>query len=258
MSTFLFNDIIFGPIKSRRLGTSLGVNLLPLDKKYCNFDCVYCECGWNSANAHIKTVLPKLHEVVSRLTEVLLKMKLDNNLPDVITFAGNGEPTMHPDFPEIIDAVINIRDQIAPNVKIAVLSNATLIQKPAIKLALSKVDQNILKLDSGIIETIRIINQPPPTFDFDKLIENLMGFRNLSIQTLFLKGTVNGKNFDNTTSLEIDAWLAIIEKIKPIQVMIYTIARDTPSETLEKIEKSVLDKISSKVKALNIAVKVSN
>jgi wyosine [tRNA(Phe)-imidazoG37] synthetase (radical SAM superfamily) len=246
-------------VKSRRLGVSLGINLLPVNRKICNFDCIYCECGWNKDGAGIKGVLPGREDVYTALEERLAEMKEKNQAPDVITYAGNGEPTIHPDFPAIIDDTVLLRDKYFPSAKIAVLSNATTISKPAVREALLKIDQNILKLDSAIGSTVSLHNQPASAIDTEELIKNLERFNGrLIIQTLFLRGTFNGSVVDNTTPEEINAWLAALERIKPSEVMIYTISRDTPEGgDLKKISDRELKEIASKVEALGFTTRVS-
>ena len=258
MPVFLFDEIIFGPVKSRRLGVSLGINLLPLDYKYCNFDCIYCECGRTYKEKYKGKAFHERSEVKKRLEEVLLKMKQDNNPPDVITFAGNGEPTTHPDFSGIIDDTIEIRNNYFPDARIAVLSNATLIHKKSIFNALNKVDDNILKLDSAFDETIQFMNNPPKGFTIKKLVENLKAFKgNLIIQTMFLSGTYDGKPADNTSDKEITEWIKLLKEINPKQVMVYTVERDTPSENLKKVSPEKLFQIAEKVKDAGFDVQVS-
>jgi wyosine [tRNA(Phe)-imidazoG37] synthetase (radical SAM superfamily) len=258
MPVFLFNEIIFGPVKSRRLGVSLGINLLPLDYKFCNFDCIYCECGRTFKDKFTGKKFHDRYEVKKRLEEVLIKMKNENQPPDVITFAGNGEPTTHPDFANIIDDTIEIRNKYFPNSRIAVLSNATLIQQKSIFDALNKIDDNILKLDSAFDETIKLLNNPPKNFSVNKLVSNLKKFKgNLKIQTMFLTGTYKEKPADNTSNTEIEAWIKLLKEIKPQQVMIYTIDRDTPSEGLKKVTPAKLYEIAEKVKNEGFDVHVS-
>jgi wyosine [tRNA(Phe)-imidazoG37] synthetase (radical SAM superfamily) len=259
MPTFLFDEIIFGPVKSRRLGVSLGINLLPVNRKVCNFNCIYCECGWTNNSDAKGEKLPSRRAVYEALEAKLAAMKEKGKSPDVITYAGNGEPTMHPDFPGIIDDSIKLRDKYFPDARIAVLSNATTISRPAIRQALLKVDQNILKLDSAFDETVRIHNQPNMNIRVDELIKNLQQFNGrLIIQTLFLRGTFNGRKIDNTTPEEIDAWLRAIEKIKPEEVMIYTISRDTPEGgDLKKVPIADLRHIATLVNNLGIKTQVS-
>lgn len=259
MATFLFDKIVFGPVKSRRLGVSLGINLLPTNRKVCNFNCVYCECGCTYDSNPGSSDLPSRKEVYDALEEKLISMKKEQKAPDVITYAGNGEPTLHPEFPGIIDDSILLRNKYFPEAKIAVLSNSTAISKPHIKKALLKVDQNILKLDSAFNSTVQIHNQPRVNVKVDKLIRKLEDFRgHLIVQTLFLRGTYNGKIIDNTTEKEIKAWLDAIRRIKPAEVMIYTISRDTPDDgELSKVPVSELKHIASLVNRLGINAQVS-
>jgi wyosine [tRNA(Phe)-imidazoG37] synthetase (radical SAM superfamily) len=259
MGTFLFDKIIFGPVKSRRLGVSLGINLLPGGKKVCNFNCIYCECGWSQPVEKTGGYLPRREEVSELLASRLQEMKVRDESPDVITFAGNGEPTLHPDFASIIDDSISLRNQFFPKAKIAVLSNATTVSNPAIKEALLKIDMNILKLDSAFDETIRIHNQPRIELKANELIENLKKFHGkLIIQTLFLRGRINGRLIDNTTPEEINAWLLALEMIMPSSVMIYTISRDTPDGgLLMKVPAEELKHIASRVEKLGIQTQVS-
>lgn len=259
MPTFLFDKIIFGPVKSRRLGVSLGINLLPSTKKVCNFNCIYCECGWTGASEIKGEKLPSRKEVFEALDLKLSAMKEKGQAPDVITYAGNGEPTLHPEFPGIIDDSIKLRNKYFPKAKIAVLSNSTAITRPEIKKALLKVDQNILKLDSAFDLTVRIHNQPGVNIEVEKLIKDLRAFKGqLIVQTLFLRGTFKGKNIDNTTPEEISAWLKALKKIRPSEVMMYTISRDTPEGgDLKKVPLSELKRIAALVNELGIETQVS-
>jgi wyosine [tRNA(Phe)-imidazoG37] synthetase (radical SAM superfamily) len=248
MATFLFDEIIFGPVQSRRLGVSLGVNLLPVNVKVCSFDCIYCECGFTPKKYKEKTVLPTRLEVKQKLEEKLLQMASDGQKPDVITFAGNGEPTLHPEFAGIIDDTIKLRNRFAAKARIAVLSNATMLHKPDVFNALLKVEDNIQKLDSAFEETIELLDCPRGNFNLQKVVEQLKSFNGkVTIQTLFVKGRFKNQTFDNTTKKEISAWLELLQKIQPEQVMIYTIARDTPIDTLEKIPAEKLDAIARQV-----------
>ncbi len=258
MSTFLFDKIIFGPVRSRRLGISLGVNLLPVDTKVCSFDCIYCECGWTPRKREKKAVLPTRQQVKEKMQEKLQEMKVANESPDVITFAGNGEPTLHPDFSEIIDDTIELRNQFAPKARIAVLSNATMIHKTDVVNALLKVDDNIQKLDSAFVETIEKIDCPMGPFNVTDTVERLKAFNGqVIIQTLFVRGEFKNERVDNTTEEEISAWLKLLRKIKPRQVMIYTIDRDTPTEGLERIPVVELEGIAKKIRNLGFKVQVS-
>jgi wyosine [tRNA(Phe)-imidazoG37] synthetase (radical SAM superfamily) len=253
----LFNQIIFGPVKSRRLGVSLGVNLLPTDAKICTFDCIYCECGFNTTVKDSR--LPKRDEVYKALEAKLQEMKAQNELPDVITFAGNGEPTLHPDFEFIIDDTIALRNQYCPDAKVSVLSNSTRMHKENIKKALLKVDNNILKFDTAFDDTLRKLDRPvSSTFNVAWQIAELKKFEgNLIIQTMFLKGENKGEWIDNTTDEEVTAWLEIVKDINPKQVMIYTIDRETPVKALQKISVEALNRIADRVREAGLDVTVS-
>jgi wyosine [tRNA(Phe)-imidazoG37] synthetase (radical SAM superfamily) len=258
MATFLFDKIIFGPVKSRRLGVSLGINLLPTNVKVCSFDCIYCECGRNPEKYDEKAILPSRIEVQLKLKEKLEEMKDENQLPDVITFAGNGEPTLHPEFAGIIDDTIEFRDQHAPKARIAVLSNATMIHKKEVFRALLKIEDNIQKLDSAFEETVKLLDCPNKSFSLPKTVDQLTAFQGkVIIQTLFVKGTYKGQTVDNSTEKEISAWIELLEKIKPSQVMIYTIARDTPIDTLKKVSFNDLNAIASLIENAGFNVQVS-
>lgn len=257
MATFLFDDIIFGPVKSRRLGASLGINLLPTTGKFCNFNCIYCECGWSSGS-DLKIRFPSREEIRNRLEEKLLQIHASKTSLDRITFAGNGEPTMHPDFPGIISDTIGIRNRIAPGVKIAVLSNASQLDNPEIFDALGRIEMNILKLDSANEQTVKLMNQPPPGYRVERVIEGMMRYGGRFIlQTLFLTGEFKGILVDNTKEEEVKSWLEVVKNVKPEMVMIYTIARETPIQTLQKIKPEILDKIAGEVRKLGIPVQVS-
>ncbi len=258
MATFLFNQIVFGPVKSRRLGVSLGINLLPVDSKICSFNCIYCECGRNPFPGTGKRKLPTAKEVKSALEIRLSKMQKESLLPDVITFAGNGEPTLHSQYAENVDDTLALRDRYAPRARVAVLSNATMLHRNSVFKALLKVDENILKLDSGMEATIRKLNCPVERFSMSDLVQNLKSFNGkLIIQTMFIRGSYKGETIDNTTPAELTAWLKLIREIKPSQVMIYTIARDTPEEGLEKISMEELRTIAALVSESGIQVQVS-
>lgn len=258
MSTVLYDKIIFGPVHSRRLGISLGINLLPTDGKRCTFDCIYCECGLNK-DRRTHTRQPSRQEVKEALVQTLTTMKAEGIAPDVMTFAGNGEPTIHPAFGEIVDDTIAIRDKFFPSAKVAVLSNATMLHKEEVFQALNKVEDNILKLDSVCDKRIQQMNAPQlPDFSFDALLRQLCRFKgNLIIQTMFLKGDVNGKSVNNMTEEEIVGWIAALRQIRPKQVMIYTIDRETPIKTLQKASKEELDVIAGRARSAGFDVTVS-
>jgi wyosine [tRNA(Phe)-imidazoG37] synthetase (radical SAM superfamily) len=258
MDTFLFDSTIFGPVNSRRLGVSLGINLLPNTYKICNFDCIYCECGWSGLKTEKGKDLPSRQKVSTQLEAKLKEMRREGEKPDTLTFAGNGEPTLHPEFASIIDNTIHLRDMYYPEANIAVLSNATRIDKPNVFAALKKVRHNILKLDSAFEETIRLINRPPQNYSLERTIRSLAAFKgDFILQTMFVKGRYEGKDFDNTTKTETEAWLKVVKRLSPRQVMIYTIARATPCKAVERVDGKTLEKIAQKVKNLGIDTHIS-
>ena len=258
MVTVLFHSTIFGPIRSRRLGVSLGVNLSPNDGKVCSFDCVYCEAGYNSQGVGT-TGLPKREDVSRELEAKLLAMKQAGEQLDVITFSGNGEPTLHPHFGEIIDDTIALRDKYFPLVKISVLSNSTRLGNEKVVAALRKVDNNILKLDSAITSTMRLIDQPTsPSFTSEGVVNELAQFSGQCVvQTMFLRGEHDGKKIDNTTPQEVEALIEAYKRISPRQVMIYSIDRKTPEQQLEKVTREELEVIAAKIREVGIDVTVS-
>ena len=243
MATIIFPSPIFGPIKSRRLGISLGINLLPGDGKVCTFDCLYCECGFNSSHRS-RTPLPTHAQVIEALEQQLQKMQDEGTAPDVLTFAGNGEPTVHPQFAQIIDDTLALRDKYFPNAKVSVLTNSTMITRPAVFEALKKVDNNILKLDTVDPEYIALVDRPNAAYKLPDIIEKLQQFGGKAvIQTMFLKGIVDGVNVDNTGDTYVLPWIEAVKKIAPREVMIYTIDRETPQEGLQKATREELDRI---------------
>lgn len=258
MSTILFDEIVFGPIHSRRLGISLGINLLPTNGKRCSFDCIYCECGYNK-DFKTNAPLPSQAAVKEALEKKLTELKNQQVTPDVITFAGNGEPTIHPRFAEIIDDTIALRNKFCPSAKISVLSNAAHIGKKKIFEALLKVDNNILKLDAGKLETIELMDRPlPKEYTLERQIALLKQFEgNFILQTMFLRGRHAGKVIDNSTEEEVSAWLEAVKEIGPKEVMVYSIDRETPEKQLEKITLEELQKIGQQVEALGIKVSIA-
>jgi len=253
----LFDQVIFGPIHSRRLGLSLGVNLLPVDAKICSFNCIYCECGFNTTIQEFP--FPSRQQVSEILTLKLQQMQAEQQLPDVITFAGNGEPTLHPDFEGIIDDTIALRNTYCPSAKVSVLSNSTRIHKPHVFSALQKVDNNILKFDSAIDPTMQLIDQPVGKhITVAWLIDQLQKFEGkLIIQTMFLRGEFKGQKIDNTTSTELDAWLDALKRIKPKQVMIYSLDRETPVQELQKVTVDELNSIAERARVAGFEVSVA-
>ena len=252
MSTIIYPSPIFGPVHSRRLGISLGINLLPADGKVCSFDCIYCECGFNED--HRPTLpLPTREEVAVKLEEKLQQMTTDGQLPDVLTFAGNGEPTCHPHFAEIIDDTIRLRNQYCPMAKVSVLSNSTMIHRQSVHDALMRVDNNILKLDTIDPIYINKVDHPNGTYDVEKIIERIKAFNgHIIIQTMFMRGECRGESVDNTGDEYVTPWLEAVKEIKPQQVMIYTIDRETPTPGLLKATHEQLDAIRDRVIAAGI------
>ena len=253
MSTVIYPSPIFGPVHSRRLGLSLGINLMPADGKVCTFDCIYCECGFN-ADHRPRQKRPSREEVAAALEQKLKDMQADGRLPDVLTFAGNGEPTAHPQFAGIIDDTLRLRDRYCPEAKVSVLSNATMAMRPEVHAALERVDNNILKLDTVSQEYINRVNRPTyPTYNVQEIIETIRSFRGHAIvQTMFMRGTIDGQDVDNTGEEYVRPWLEAVKHIVPKQVMIYTIDRETPDHDLRKAAPSVLDAIRDRVLALGI------
>lgn len=249
MQTVLFHSTVFGPIHSRRLGTSLGVNLSPRDGKVCSFDCLYCEAGFN-AQGPGKSGLPKREEVRAELEAKLRAMREAGEGLDVITFSGNGEPTMHPDFAGIIDDTLELRDRYFPKVKVSVLSNSTRLDRPGVAAALRKVDNNILKLDSAITPTMQIIDRPTDSrFTSERAIELIEPFgKQCIVQTMMLRGNYDGHEIDNTTDAEVSALIEAYRRIGPAEVMLYSIDRKTPAEDLRKVSREELETIADRIR----------
>lgn len=225
-----FDDIVFGPIFSRRLGSSLGVNILPSKGKLCNFDCVYCECGWNK-DGIAERKFPLLEDVEAALEEKMSKAASEGVPVDSITFSGNGEPTMHPDFPQIIEATLKCRDRYFLDAKVSVLSNATLIGRPAVAEALMRVDNPILKIDASSDELIGMMNKPTGRYRLEEIIEAMMKFEgDFILQTMFLKSP----DFDTAAPEALERWMDIVRRVNPREIMVYTIDRETPDKTLQK------------------------
>ena len=248
MSTIIYPSPIFGPVHSRRLGISLGINLLPADGKICSFNCIYCECGFNEDHRP-SLPMPTREEVAQKLEEKLRQMVADGQLPDVLTFAGNGEPTCHPHFAEIIDDTIRLRNQYCPKAKVSVLSNSTMIHRQAVHDALMRIDNNILKLDTIDPIYINKVDRPNGDYDVNQIIERMKAFNgHLIIQTMFMRGN----DVDNTGEEYVAPWLETVKAIAPQQVMIYTIDRETPAQGLLKATHEQLDAIRDRVIAAGI------
>lgn len=255
--TVIYPSPIFGPVHSRRLGVSLGVNLLPGDGKCCSFDCIYCECGFNKDfPPHSK--MPSREEVRSALEEKLKEMKKNGSAPDVLTFAGNGEPTMHPEFAEIMNDVMNLRDKFFPDAKVSVLTNATQIFRKNVFDTLCRVDNNIVKLDTVSPEYISAVDRPVNRYDVDAIVEQMKLFNGRCIvQTLFMEGEHNGESVSNTGEKYVTPWLETVKRVAPREVMIYTIDRETPAHGLRKASHETLDSIANKVREAGLKCQVS-
>ena len=257
MSTIIYPSPIFGPVHSRRLGLSLGINLLPADGKVCSFDCVYCECGFNEDHRP-ELPLPTRQEVATALEQRLQQMTAEGRLPDVLTFAGNGEPTCHPQFPEIIGDTLLLRERYCPEAKVSVLSNSTLIHRQQVHDALMCVDNNILKLDTVSPDYIRRVDHPSGSYDVKQVIERMKAFNgHIIIQTMFMQGDCNGESVDNTGDDYVLPWLDAVSNIGPQQVMVYTIDRETPTRGLLKATHEQLDRIAVLVRQRGIPCSVS-
>lgn len=253
----LFDSIVYGPIHSRRLGTSLGVELMPLTHKLCTFNCVYCECGWNEPVNH--PVLPTREEVKASLEEKLSSFDFQLSTLDVITFSGNGEPTLHPDFLGIIEDTCALRDRYCPKAKVSVLSNSTQLGRPEVVQALMACDNRILKLDAGTDEMMRRIDLP---VNKNLTVSTVMGWLqqfhgDFTLQTCFLRGEHDGQVIDNTTPEELDAWYQAVESLHPKQIMIYVIDRKTPEEHLQKIPRNEMERIAAPLIAKGYEVVIS-
>ena len=250
----LFDSIVYGPIRSRRLGVSLGVNLMPTTAKLCTFDCVYCECGWNQPILH--PTLPTRDEVREALRT---QLSAHQSQLDVITFSGNGEPTLHPDFLGVIEDTCALRDEYCPKAKVSVLSNSTQLGRKDVVEALRLCDNRILKLDSAIDTTMRLVDKPVNAqLTVGQVVEWLKMFDgDFTLQTCFLRGVYEGQVIDNTTDEELRAWYEVVDKLHPKQVMIYVIDRETPLKTLEKIPADKMEAIAAPLRKKGIDIVVS-
>ena len=257
MSTIIYPSPIFGPVHSRRLGISLGINLLPEGGKLCSFDCVYCECGLNSER-RTHNPLPSADKVEEYLKRKLEELRQEGITPDVFTFAGNGEPTLNPHFPEAVDRVIKIRDAYCPQARISILSNATQIHRSEIREALMKFDNNIQKLDTVSRAYIYKVDRPQGHYDVEEQIMHLASFDgHVIIQTMFMDGVLDGESVCNTTPEYVEPYIEALKRIRPCKVMIYTIDRETPVKGLLKAKPEVLDAIAGQIRKAGFECSVS-
>lgn len=241
VSAMLREETVFGPIHSRRLGSSLGINLLPVNGKICSFDCIYCECGWNCDGKDDKR-LPSAAEVRSALQDKLSALMLEGVRIDSITFSGDGEPTLNPEFPRIIDDTLRLRDVFYPDAKVSVLSNATRVHVPEVFEALRKVDNPIMKIDAPTDELVRLIDNPAPGYSLARTIEALRRFEgDFVLQTMFLRSP----DFDSSSPEVLDGWKAIVRDLRPRKIMVYTIDRPTPMQGLEKFSVELMRSLVS-------------
>lgn len=256
MSGSLFNSIVFGPLISRRLGVSLGMNILPPQIKFCTFNCIYCECGWTDASDIASAMFYSPEEIRTELENKLIFLKKQNIIPDAITFAGNGEPTTHPQFDIIVDDTNELRDKYFPDAKVAVLSNSSMLSSEKVVQALMKT-YNIMKLDAGTERTFQLMNNPKTNISLNEIIDGLKKFNeNLIIQSMFLRGRIANESIDNTSGNELETWLQHLIAIKPREVMIYSIDRRPPMAKLEKISEKELLLIAERVRQLNLKCRV--
>jgi wyosine [tRNA(Phe)-imidazoG37] synthetase (radical SAM superfamily) len=254
----LFSKLIFGPLQSRRLGTSLGINLLPLDGKLCNLDCVYCECGWTNLRGLKKSQLPGREDVRERLRDKLIDIAEKGGRLDSITFAGNGEPTLHPEFKQVMEDTVLLRNRYFPDTIISVLSNSTMVGKPGIIEGLLLANHAIMKLDAGTERMYQLIDRPVKRNTLQNVVDELKKLKgNLIIQTMFTRGSFEGNILDNTTEKEVSCWIQLLKVVKPQKVMLYSLDRPTPVHTLEKISSKELEQIAMRVLATGIPVQVN-
>ncbi len=226
----LREKLVFGPIFSRRLGSSLGINLLPEHGKLCNFDCVYCECGWNR-DGRDDSRLPLPDELRAALEGKLSECRAAGTGIDSITFSGDGEPTLNPHFPEMIDMTLELRDKYFPDSVVSVLTNATRICRREVRDALMKVDNPILKLDAASDAMVRLINQPACEYSVRDIVEDMKIFQgNFIMQTMFLRFP----GFNTAAPENLKAWIDIVRETRPREVMVYTLDREAPASGLEK------------------------
>lgn len=229
---------------------------MPQNGKLCSFDCIYCECGWNKDGAADHAIPPK-EAVFEQMNTKFAQLEAEGTPVDTITFSGNGEPTLHPDFPEIIDYTLKMRDRYFPKAAVSVLSNATMTGKKEVREALMKVTNPILKIDSGLEEYIHLVDNPVGRYSLKETVEHLRLFNgNFILQTMFLKGTVNGRRIDLTSPESTRPWTDIVLDLRPREVMMYTLDRETPAKGLEKVTVEEMEAIAAPIKAAGITVQI--
>lgn len=248
---FLHPHIIYGPVKSRRLGLSLGINLLPPARKVCNFECVYCECGWSDSAA--RSPFPDIADVADELEEALKTAVQTGEFPDHLTFSGNGEPTLYPEFPEAMEVTVRLRDNLSTISKIVLLTNGTTARNPDIFKAMMRADKRIVKFDAGTEAMFRAINIPVPPLNFNSQLEMIQSFGGQCIiQSMFIRGEYGGTRIDNTTAEEVNAWLNHLTTIKPESVMLYSLDRIPPTFGITAVSRDELNLIAGHVRSVSL------
>jgi len=251
---FLWDKIAFGPISSRRLGSSLGINVSPTTVKICSFDCIYCECGWTLEKKIAPEQFFSVEEIIAAIEAKLSQCSVAGTQIDSITFSGNGEPTLHPNFYQIIDTLIVLRDQYFPKTVITCLSNATQLANEKVLSALKRIENPVLKLDAVTESLFQLINKPVTPISVEEIMKQLQPLAGAFIlQSLFLKGEVDGQIFDNTAESHLSLWLNVVKQLHPKKVMIYSLDRNTPAQGLEKIPFEKLEEIARQVHLLGIS-----
>lgn len=251
--TMLREQTVFGPIHSRRLGNSLGINLLPVNGKLCNFDCIYCECGWN-ADGRQDRKLPSSQDVRGALEDALRECREQGIAIDSITFSGDGEPTLNPEFPQIVDLTLELRDRYYPEAKVSVLSNATMAFKPEVLSALRKVDNPIMKLDAPTDALAAKVNRPAAGYSVENVARSLEAFDgDFVLQTMFLRSD----DYNSSEESQLAAWMALVRRLRPREVMVYTIDRPTPMQGLEKFSEEQMRRMVAPLieEGFNIQIK---
>ncbi len=252
----MFDKSIFGPVQSRRFGTSLGINLLSTTHKVCNFNCVYCECGLTGDLKNISAKYADAYELLARLEATLASA--ETPCLDVLTYAGNGEPTLHPYFEKIAEDIRILRDRHCPTAKIVLLTNGTTLHKLSVQRALRYIDSTVVKLDAGLDKLIQRIDHPLSPYKIEDLVAQIKLLpHKIIIQTMFLRGNIDGKSVDNTTEENISSWLNWLKEIQPKEVMLYSIARNTPVESLYKVPEATLHELAMRVRSLGIKTLVT-
>ncbi|MBI4475527.1 MAG: radical SAM protein [Acidobacteria bacterium] len=256
MSLPLLDSIVYGPVKSRRLGCSLGINLLPPRLKVCTFNCAYCQYGWTRAIAEDGaprvgawpapwTVFAAVYARVERAHRVGERI-------DRLTIAGHGEPTLHPEFEEVIDRLCALRDRWAPRVPLAILSNSTTAAWPAVRRALVRVDERYMKLDAGSEDLLRRLNGS--LRPLSRIVDSLHHVPDVTIQAMFVRDGTG--NIDNTTDKAVTDWLAALIRIHPTRVHLYTIDRDPAWPYLRRVSEPRLREIAERVQTAGIPAEV--